>query len=81
MILELSICALGIEKYAECRDISLKILNIKDLPNYVKADVEKNLKLANLKILENQEKPIFEKEKDIEKIEYFKETIIFFSCN
>ena len=48
--LEHSICAYWIGKYDECRDISLKILAIPNLPPQVKECVERNLSLANKKL-------------------------------
>ena len=50
ILLEISICAFGMEKYEKCKDISEKLLKIQDLPNHFKDSMEYNLKCANLKI-------------------------------
>lgn len=48
--LELSICAYWIGNYAECKQISEKILTIKELPESVRECVEQNLWFANRKL-------------------------------
>lgn len=46
-LIELSACAYWIGKFSECKEISEKLLTIKDLPDHVRECIKSNLNFAN----------------------------------